>query len=148
MLTWSFRSGGYRVARVVIAVAILAVVAAIVVDSRLPFGLFAVVGVNVFAARGRRRGSLHGSGAVAAGERAVRAVARPVREGRWRLDGPDAAALLDQLERWQLHGVPEAALAVEPADARGEDYQPGQPWPAPPAGLAEPWPVLGRRDPE
>lgn len=110
--------------------------------------LYVLVGISVVIARSAKLGALTGSRTISGALTAVRPACEQVRDGSWRVDGPEARALFAQLEQWQLHGVPAAALTAEPDDVPTESCAEGQPWPAPPAELAEPWPVFDQRRPE
>ncbi|MCB0911380.1 MAG: hypothetical protein KDB60_07180 [Propionibacteriaceae bacterium] len=148
-LAWTYTAGTYRIARAAIIVASLAVVVAIIAGAiRFPAVLVAVVGTNAVLSRGRRQGALAASTTIDFAQRAVQRTGEQVGEQRWRVEGPDASALAAQLEQWRLHGVPAAALTAEPDDVPTESWAEGQPWPAPPAELAEPWPVFDQRRPE
>lgn len=137
--------GGYRVALAVFVTAWLAAGLTLLIATQ-SWGaglnlLFLVVARSALSSV-RRKGSLPDFLAQAATRRASE-VGREVRPGHWRVDGPAAKAFVAEITQWQGRGPTPAA---EPDEVRPEHHLAGDPWPTPPATLAEPWPMFNRRD--
>jgi len=131
-LSWSLVTGGGRVVRAAILVALLLSVVALTVLPGVRSGAATtpLLVVGILFGRWRRSRSFFDSPIADAALRALPGVGREIQPGRWRVDG-----------------VPEAALTPEPDQVARESYQPGQPWPTPPSGSAEPWPLLDQPGP-
>ncbi len=148
-LSWSLVTGGARIARAAILIAMLlsVVVLTVLPDVRSGAVTTPIVVVGVLLGRWRRSRGFFDSPIADAALRALPGVGRQILPGHWRVEGPEARVLAARFDQWQAYGVPEAALTPEPDQVAHESYQPGQPWPTPPSGPAEPWPLLDRPGP-
>ncbi len=148
-LSWSLVTGGSRILRATILVAILLSVVMLTVLPNVRSGVVTtpLVIIGILLGRWRRSRSFFDSPIAGAALQALPGVGREIQPGHWRVEGPAARTLAARLDQWQVYGVPEAALTPEPDQVARESYQPGQPWPAPPSGPAEPWPLFDRPDP-
>lgn len=148
-LSWSLVTGGGRVVRAAILVALLLSVVALTVLPGVRSGAATtpLLVIGILFGRWRRSRSFFDSPITDAALRTLPGVGREIQPGHWRVEGPEARTLAARFDQWQAHGVPEAALTPEPDQVARESYQPGQPWPTPPSGSAEPWPLLDRPGP-
>ncbi len=146
-LTWSLTPGTYRVAEAALVVIVLVafVILTVLQHGGQSLAVLSWIVARLALGQLRHRGSLFDAPAVDAAMGRLPGIGRQVRQGHWRVEGPAARAFAVQLEQWRApRAAPVALTPAEPENIPTESYEPGQPWPLPPAELADSWPLMGQ----